>query len=196
MVPAKPTEEKAIKGLTYTTNLAQTNPCQQFTFTWDNETHFQQDQNAACILYGATRVKGTTPHNTTIYYHSGWHQICWKPPINHHSKLCSWAQLIANSITHPNVYEQWFHLANATLEQTKWHWHNSFDSQDICHAIIDEATETPLEYRQLIKWEKYQDVWVISFANELGHLGQGIRDVKGTNTIYFILWSAVHTDAQ
>ena len=30
-----------------------------------------------------------------------------------------------------------------------------------------------------------------SFANELGHLTQGIHDIKGTNTIQFIPHSAV-----
>ena len=34
-------------------------------------------------------------------------------------------------------------------------------------------------------------MWIKSFANELGRLAQGIRDVKGTNTIYFIPCNAV-----
>ena len=61
----------------------------------------------------------------------------------------------------------------------------------MCNAIIDKTMGTLLEYRQLIKQEKYKDVWVNSFANESGRLAQGIRDVNGTNTIYFIPCSTV-----
>ena len=51
-----------------------------------------------------------------------------------------------------------------------------------CNAIIDEDTGTPLEYWQLLKQTKDRDVWVTSFANELGQL-VGIQDGEGTNTI-------------
>ena len=61
----------------------------------------------------------------------------------------------------------------------------------MCHAIIDETTRTPLEYRHLIKHDKYRVVWVTSFANKLGRLAQGIHDVKGINTIQFIPHKAV-----
>ena len=40
--------------------------------------------------------------------------------------------------------------------------------------------------------EKYRDIWMKSFANELGRLAQGIQDVPGTDTIDFI----PHTDVQ
>ena len=42
-----------------------------------------------------------------------------------------------------------------------------------------------------MKQDKYREVWVTSFANELGRLAQGIRDVKGTNTIHFIPHNSV-----
>ena len=50
-------------------------------------------------------------------------------------------------------------------------------------AVIDDDTGQALEYQDLIKNEKYRDTWSTSLANELGRLAQGIRDVKGTNTI-------------
>ena len=56
----------------------------------------------------------------------------------------------------------------------------------MCNAIIDETMGTPLEYQHLVKPDTYREVWVTSFANELGHLTQGIHDVKGTNTIQLI----------
>jgi hypothetical protein len=52
-------------------------------------------------------------------------------------------------------------------------------------AIIDKDTGDTLEYCQLIKIPKYQDIWTQSFANELGRLFQGIRKHKGTNTCFF-----------
>ena len=43
-----------------------------------------------------------------------------------------------------------------------------------------------MEYRDLIKLDKYRDTWFTSLANEIGRLAQGIRDIEGTNTIHFI----------
>ena len=37
-------------------------------------------------------------------------------------------------------------------------------------------------------------IWERSFANKLGQLAQGIRDVKGTNTVMFIPKSKVPKD--
>ena len=53
-------------------------------------------------------------------------------------------------------------------------------------AIIDSKTGESLEYRDLIKRDKYREMYEKSFANELGRLAQGIRDIPGTNTIVFI----------
>ena len=57
-------------------------------------------------------------------------------------------------------------------------------------AVVDNDGNT-LEYRNLIKMEKHKIVWARSFANELGRLFQGIRDIKGTNTCTFIRKSQV-----
>ena len=53
-------------------------------------------------------------------------------------------------------------------------------------AIIDQETGKKLEYRDLVKRPEKREQWLRSLANELGRLAQGIRDIKGTNTIYFI----------
>ena len=63
--------------------------------------------------------------------------------------------------------------------------------EDFAFAILDEETGKTLEFRQLIKLDKYRDIWMHSFANELGRLAQGIRDIRGTNTINFIPFSEV-----
>jgi hypothetical protein len=53
-------------------------------------------------------------------------------------------------------------------------------------AIVDDITGKVLEYRHLIKSDKHKDIWRHSFANKLGRLFQGIRDIKGTDTCFFI----------
>ena len=46
------------------------------------------------------------------------------------------------------------------------------------------------EYRHMIKGTERR-IWEISFANKLGQPTQGIREVKGTNTVMFIPKSKV-----
>ena len=53
-------------------------------------------------------------------------------------------------------------------------------------AIIDKDTGKKLEYRDLVKRPELREQWMKSLANELGRLAQGIRDIAGTNTIFFI----------
>ena len=38
----------------------------------------------------------------------------------------------------------------------------------------------------MIKRPELRDTWFKSMANELGRLAQGIRDIKGTGTIFLI----------
>ena len=61
-------------------------------------------------------------------------------------------------------------------------------------SIIDEKTGEALEYRDLIKRPDIKEIWERSLANELGRLSQGARDIKGTNTIFFIKKSDIPTD--
>ena len=43
-----------------------------------------------------------------------------------------------------------------------------------------------MEYRELIKRPETRETWFKSLANEIGRLAQGIRDIKGMDTIFFI----------
>jgi hypothetical protein len=63
---------------------------------------------------------------------------------------------------------------------------DSFDwfPTGMANSAIDPATGESLEYQQLIKRDKYCKTWTRSFANDLGRLAQGIRDIEGTNTIF------------
>jgi hypothetical protein len=59
-------------------------------------------------------------------------------------------------------------------------------------AIIYEDTGNVLKYRQLMKMNKHKKVWAHGFASEIGRLiFQGIRNVPGTNTCFFIPKSLV-----
>ena len=50
-----------------------------------------------------------------------------------------------------------------------------------------------MEYKQLLTTNN-KKLWQTSFANELGRLTQGIRDIVGTNTCFFIPFSQVPPD--
>jgi hypothetical protein len=56
----------------------------------------------------------------------------------------------------------------------------------IVFAVIDESTGKAFEYKDLINSPKHKEVWTKSYANELGRLTQGVRDIPGTNTMFFI----------
>ena len=60
------------------------------------------------------------------------------------------------------------------------------ENQPKAYAVFDETTKKLLEYKQLITHPKYKKTWTKSAANEFGRLAQGIRDIKGTDTIFFI----------
>ena len=48
-----------------------------------------------------------------------------------------------------------------------------------------------LEYRDLISRPDLRETWIRSLANELGRLAQGVRDIKATDTIFFITKSEI-----
>ena len=64
--------------------------------------------------------------------------------------------------------------------------HANFPNEGFSGAIIDDETGKSFEFWNLIRMDKYRDIWMISFANKLGWLAQGICDVPGTDTIDFI----------
>jgi hypothetical protein len=54
------------------------------------------------------------------------------------------------------------------------------------YAVTDVTTGQQLEYRQLLQRPDLKTILQRAFANELGRLAQGVRDIKGTDTIVFI----------
>jgi hypothetical protein len=62
------------------------------------------------------------------------------------------------------------------------------------HAVTDTVNGQQLEYQHLLLIPDLKPIWERAFANELGRLAQGIRDVIGTNTIEFIFTSKIPRD--
>jgi hypothetical protein len=53
-------------------------------------------------------------------------------------------------------------------------------------TVTISVTGASVEYRHLIRNPATKDIWEHSCANEFRRLAQGIRDIKGTDTITFI----------
>ena len=85
--------------------------------------------------------------------------------------------------------QQRYALAAHLLHHNEQH-SNETTSEHFIGAVLDDDTGAVLEYRHLIKSEKYRSIWVHSFANELGRLFR-IRDIPGTDTCFFIKKSQV-----
>ena len=76
--------------------------------------------------------------------------------------------------------------ANLSLQLHEWAYEDLFTG-----AVLDHNTGAQLEYRDLIKNPELREQWIQSLANKLGWLSQGICNLKGTNTIFFIPKSEV-----
>ena len=90
-------------------------------------------------------------------------------------------------------YAQGYGAANHALQlwQLQATIHANLLNEGFAGAIIDDETSKYIEFRHLIKMDKYRDIWIKSFANELCCLAQGIHDVPGTDTIDFVTHSDV-----
>jgi hypothetical protein len=53
-----------------------------------------------------------------------------------------------------------------------------------------------MEYMALMKDPSLQPLWKRGFGNEVGHLFQGIRDIPGTNTCFFVELTNIPKDKQ
>jgi hypothetical protein len=91
--------------------------------------------------------------------------------------------------THPLSFRGYAFTAECILLETI-----SPPSHSTVHfisAIIDDDTGDVLEYCHLMEMNKHKKVWAHGFANEIGQLFQGIRNVPGTDTCFFISKSLV-----
>jgi hypothetical protein len=62
------------------------------------------------------------------------------------------------------------------------HW----SQQHHANAVIHPVTGKEMEYSALMKDPRLRPLWTRGFGNECGRLLQGIRDIPGTDTCFFI----------
>jgi hypothetical protein len=70
------------------------------------------------------------------------------------------------------------------------HW----SQQHQANAVIHPVTGTEMEYLALMKDPRLQPLWTRGFGNECGRLFQGIRDIPGTDTCFFIKLTNIPKD--
>jgi hypothetical protein len=64
--------------------------------------------------------------------------------------------------------------------------HNHWSQRHQANAVLHPVTGKEMEYSALMKDPRLQPLWTRGFGNECGHLFQGIRDIPGTDTCFFI----------
>jgi hypothetical protein len=74
------------------------------------------------------------------------------------------------------------------LGDNHWSW------QHIANAVIHPVTGLEMEYTALMKDPQLQPLWTLGFGNKCGRLFQGIRDIAGTDTCFFIKLTNIPKD--
>jgi hypothetical protein len=63
---------------------------------------------------------------------------------------------------------------------------NHWSQRHQANAVIPPVTGKEMEYSALMKDPRLQPLWTRGFGNKCGRLFQGIRDIPGTDTCFFI----------
>jgi hypothetical protein len=71
---------------------------------------------------------------------------------------------------------------------------NHWSQKNLANAVIHPVTGKEMEYTALMKDPRLQPLWTRGFVNECGRLFQGIRDIPGTDTCFFIKLANVPKD--
>jgi hypothetical protein len=72
--------------------------------------------------------------------------------------------------------------ANMTIALGNHHW----SQQHHANAVVHPVTGKEMLYTALMKDPSLQPLWKQGFGNEVGHLFQGICDIPGTDTCFFV----------
>jgi hypothetical protein len=72
------------------------------------------------------------------------------------------------------------------------HW----SQQHQANAVVHPITGKEMEYMALMKDPRLQPLWKRGFGNNVGRLFQGIRDIPGTDTCFFIKLTNIPKDRQ
>jgi hypothetical protein len=71
---------------------------------------------------------------------------------------------------------------------------NHWSHRHQANAVIHPVTGKEMEYSALMKDPRLQPLWTRGFGNECGRLFQGIRDIPGTDTCFFIELKNISND--
>jgi hypothetical protein len=63
---------------------------------------------------------------------------------------------------------------------------NLWSQQHLANAVVHPVTGKQMEYMALMNDPSLQPLWKRGFSNEAGRLFQGIHDIPGTNTCFFV----------
>jgi hypothetical protein len=69
-------------------------------------------------------------------------------------------------------------------------------NQHFSNSVLHPVTGKEMEYMALMKDPDLQPLWKRGFGNEVGQLFQGIRDIQGTNTSFFVELNKIPKDRQ
>jgi hypothetical protein len=72
--------------------------------------------------------------------------------------------------------------ANMAIALGNHYW----SQQQHADAVVHPVTGKEMEYMVLMKDPSLQPLWKRGFGNEVGRLFQGIRDIPGTGTCFFV----------
>jgi hypothetical protein len=70
------------------------------------------------------------------------------------------------------------------------HWSQRHQANSVIHPV----TGKEMKYSALMKDFRLQPLWARGFGNECGRLFQGIRDIPGTDTFFFIELKSIPND--
>jgi hypothetical protein len=71
---------------------------------------------------------------------------------------------------------------------------NHWSRQHQANVVIHPVTGKEIEYMALMKDPRLQQLWTRDFGNECGRLFQGIRDIPGADTCFFIKLTNIPKD--
>jgi hypothetical protein len=80
--------------------------------------------------------------------------------------------------------------AHMAISLGNHHW----SQQNQAYVFFHPVTGKEMEYMTLMKDPHLQPLWKRGFGNECGQLLQGIRDIPGTDTCFFITLKKIPKD--
>jgi hypothetical protein len=81
-------------------------------------------------------------------------------------------------------------IANMAISLRDNHWSRQHEANTVVHPV----TRKEMEYSALMKDPRLQPLWTRGFGNECGLIFQGIRDIPGTDTCFFIKLTNIPKD--